>query len=239
MPSDRQDFHRTVPVRMAVVAATLLGASLYLGYASRAEELPPRESLATLPMQVEDWVGRREPDLPRDILAVLGADDYVIRSYSRVPQGTDAARASGAVLPLSLYIGYHSSQRQGDTLHSPLNCLPGAGWQPVEVGRTTVRVRSAPGADASPIEINRVVIAKGLDRQLVLYWYQSHRRVVASEYWGKVYTVLDSIRYHRTDAALVRVVTALPEGEAAASAEHRAIAFVQSLFPLLRNHLPS
>jgi EpsI family protein len=87
--------------------------------------------------------------------------------------------------------------------------------------------------------VNRVTIAKGLDRQLVLYWYQSHRRVVASEYWGKVYTVLDSVRYNRTDAALVRVVTPLLDGEPVEAVERRAVAFVQSLFPLLPRHLPS
>ena len=115
---------------------------------------------------------------------------------------------------VGLYVGYHDSQRQGDTIHSPLNCLPGAGWQPLEQGRITVSVRDHGTARPAPIEVNRVVIGKGLDRQLVLYWYQSHRRVVASEYWGKVYTVLDAMRYNRTDAAMVRVITPVRDGRA-------------------------
>jgi len=95
------------------------------------------------------------------------------------------------------------------------------------------------GNDAPrPIEINRVVIGKGLDRELVLYWYQSHRRVVASEYWGKIYTVLDSVRYHRTDAALVRVITPMDTADSE-SPDERATKFVQALFPRLIGHLPS
>ena len=84
-----------------------------------------------------------------------------------------------------------------------------------------------------------MLIGKGLDRQLVLYWYQSHRRVVASEYWGKVYTVMDAVRYNRTDAALVRLVIPLRDQQAVESAEQSGVAFVQSLFPLLSRYLPS
>ena len=86
--------------------------------------------------------------------------------------------------------------------------------------------------------MNRVIIGKGLDWQLVLYWYQSHRRIVASEYWGKVYSVLDAVRYNRTDAALVRVVAPIPDHMAIGLVEERARAFVQTLFPLLGRHLP-
>jgi len=220
-----------VAVRIVTIAASLLGGALYLAQFSRPERVPDREMLAGLPMVVDGWVGQREPDFNARIVAVLGVDDYVLRSYSHQ-----------ASLPIGLYIGYHTSQRQGDTIHSPLNCLPGAGWQPLEQGRTTIAVHGAPaGRDTTtPIEVNRVVIGKGLDRQLVLYWYQSHRRVVASEYWGKIYTVLDAVTYNRTDAALVRLVTPIADGDRAAQeAGRRATRFVQALFPFLGRHLPS
>jgi EpsI family protein len=147
-------------------------------------------------------------------------------------------RADGATA--GLYVGYHGSQRQGDTIHSPLNCIPGAGWLPMEQGRITIDVRPGLRAQGTvPIQVNRVVIAKGMDRQLVLYWYQSHRRVVASEYWGKIYTVMDAIRYNRSDAALVRVITPIRENVPVDAADARAVSFVESLFPLLERHLPS
>lgn len=218
---------KSTGVRLWVIAVAMAAAALYLQQASKAEELPPRTSLALLPMSIDGWQGRREPDLTPEVLAVLGAEDYTVRSYLK---GSEYA---------GLYIGYHSSQRQGDTIHSPLNCLPGAGWQPTDQGRLLLPVKRGPEAPDAPIEVNSVVISKGLDRQLVLYWYQSHRRVVASEYWGKVYTVLDAVRYNRTDAALVRVIMPIREGESKQATEARATPFVQSLFPLLGPHLPS
>ena len=227
MPSRLTERMSAVVVRMVIVAASLVAAALYLGATSRAEELPPREPLAGLAMVIDGWQGRRQPDLEPEVLAVLGADDYLLRTYSRA-----------GVPGVGVYVGYHSSQRQGDTIHSPLNCLPGGGWQPVDVGRLAIPVQGAPDASGT-IVVNRVTITKGLDRQLVLYWYQSHRRVVASEYWGKIYTVLDSVRYNRTDAALVRVVTPLRDGEPVEAVERRAVWFVQSLFPLLPRYLPS
>jgi EpsI family protein len=214
--------------RVVIVTAVVIAAGLYLAGRTRAEEVPPRESLAKLPMTLNTWMGRREPDFTPEVLAVLGVDDYITRTYARRGQ-----------MPIGLYIGYHSSQRQGDAIHSPLNCLPGAGWLPIEQGRSVIQVQSNATAAPAPVEVNRFVIAKGLDRALVFYWYQSHRRVVASEYWGKIYTVLDSVRYNRTDAALVRVVVPIPDGIDAATVEKDAITFVQSLFPLLPRYLPS
>lgn len=216
----------------AFVLTALFGVTgLLLSYASVAEPTPIRAPLAGLPVSLKGWEGRVERDFEPEIVKVLGVDDYVTRSYF----GTDRRR-------LGLYIGYHSSQRQGDTIHSPLNCLPGAGWLPVQQGRRMLSVATDSSRGSTrTIEINRVVIERGLDRQLVLYWYQSHNRVVASEYWGKIYTVIDAIRLNRTDAALVRVVSPVPsrDAEDLEAAERAAVEFVQVLFPLLGKHLPS
>jgi EpsI family protein len=218
-----------VVVRSLIVTVLFLGAAAYLASATKAEELPPREPLSRLSMTIDDWAGRRDTDLTPEVLAVLGVDDYITRVYVRKDEPV-----------LGLYIGYHDSQRQGDTIHSPLNCLPGAGWEPEEIGRKTIAVRSSEkDSSLRNIDVNKVVIAKGIDRALVLYWYQSHRRVVASEYWGKVYTVLDSVRYNRTDAAMVRIVVPIPDGASMQSAEDEATTFAQALFPHLSPHLPS
>src|SRR5262245_48739439 len=120
---------RSTTVRLAVIVACFLATFAYLQRASQAEDVPPRKSVARLPMSLDKWVGRREPDFTKQILAVLGVDDYTIRTYQRANQP-----------PVGLYVGYHAGQRQGDTIHSPLNCLPGAGWQPIEQGRTTLHV---------------------------------------------------------------------------------------------------
>ena len=217
-------------VRALTLSALFLATSIVLAQASRAEPTPVRRTLAELPLALEGWHGRVERDFDSAIVKVLGVDDYANRSYF-----------SSDGLRLGLYIGYHSSQRQGDTIHSPLNCLPGAGWTPLEQGRLVLAVWDPSLGHDRQIEINRVVIERGLDRQLVLYWYQSHGRVVASEYWGKIYTVVDAIRLNRTEAALVRVIAPLSsrEPEALASADKVARAFVQALFPVLGDYLPS
>jgi EpsI family protein len=203
------------------------------GIVARANESEPvvlRASFDLFPMQIDEWRGIQYPPLDEITLSVLGADDYVNRAYV-------TPERSG----VGLFIGYYQSQRQGDTMHSPLNCLPGAGWEPLSKTTMAIPVASSAGASEAPIVVNRYVIQKGLERQLVLYWYQSHGRVVASEYWGKYYLVRDSIRLHRTDGALVRVIAPINPRAAAgeADAERLAVQFVKSMFPVLGGYLPA
>jgi EpsI family protein len=105
--------------------------------------------------------------------------------------------------------------------------------------RPEVVVPSGDGT-ARSVRVNRVVIEKGLERQLVYYWYQSQGRVVASEYWGKFYSVVDAVRHNRTDGALVRVMLVVPgpSSDALAESDRKALDFVSTLFPLLSNYLP-
>jgi EpsI family protein len=168
-------------------------------------------------------MGRELPPFDDRVLKTLGADEYVSRLYS----GPDAN-------VVGLYVGYYRTQRQGDTMHSPLNCLPGAGWQPVSGGRVVIPIEGR-----EPIEVNRYIVQKGEERQLVLYWYQSQSRVVASEYWGKVYLVLDAIRTRRSDAALIRVTSPIGARQSEAEAAGYAVDFVKTMFPRLVEHLPS
>jgi EpsI family protein len=216
--------------RTLLLTVCLLTTWGYLGFAARAEPTPIRAPLSALPLSVGEFRGRVEPPLTDEVLEILKVDDYTIRSYSKNADQT-----------LGFYVGYHATQRQGASIHSPQNCLPGAGWTPAEQRRLTVDVLDAAGGQSRRIEVNRVVIERGLDRQLVVYWYQSHGRVVASEYWGKIYSVVDAIRYNRSDAALVRIIVpmATPGSEGIARAEELALEFVQAVFPRLSDHLPS
>jgi EpsI family protein len=212
-------------IRLALLCLVLISASAFIARASRPEIVPIRAPLSELPMQIGDWKGQASPEMDPRVRAVLGVDDYINRVY----YGPE-------LYPAGLYIGYYQSQREGDTMHSPLNCLPGAGWNPMEKGHILI-----PIDESVPIEINRILIMKGTDRQLVLYWYQSHGRVIASEYWGKIYTVLDALRMNRTDAALVRVVCPLTglDAKTEIAVELRAVEFVKTLFPVLERFLPA
>jgi EpsI family protein len=216
-------------VRAAIVTFCLLAGAVVVARASKSEVVPPRESLSTFPLTMGTWQGQRLPDFDEKITAVLGVDEYVNAAYYGPNQ------SSG----VGLYIGYYQSQREGDTMHSPLNCLPGAGWLPVTQERIVIPVTDAKGP--RDIEVNNVVIEKGLDRQVVVYWYQSHGRVVASEYWGKIYLVTDAVRYARTDGALVRVVVPIrsSDPEADAAARKTAVEFTKTLFTQLDRYLPS
>ena len=214
-------------IRAVVLFAIFLAASGAIARAQRVEHVPARQSFTALPMTLNEWQGRTEPPLTDKELEVLGADDYVLRSYYT----TD--KAAG------LYMGYWATQKRGDTVHSPLNCLPGSGWEPLSHRALRIGVRDA--ASNREIEVNRYVIQKGIDRQLVLYWYQSHGRVIASEYWGKFYLVADSVRLSRSDTAIVRVVVPIADSSptAEAAAERTGVEFVQVLFPTLGDYIPS
>ena len=154
-------------------------------------------------------------------------DEYLNRVYV-APDGREAG----------LYIGYYRSQRQGDAIHSPQNCLPGAGWESVKAGTLTIPIERGTGVAPRRIEVARYVIQKGLDRALVLYWYQSHGRVIAGDYRAKIFSIIDAVRLNRTDAALVRIVTPILDNETETASETRASAFVQSIFPLTGRYLP-
>jgi len=214
-------------MRIAIVLGCLLVASVAVARADRSEDTPLRMSFSMFPIQLGDWKGVQLPPFTDQVLAVLGLDDYVTRNYVR-PDRTI----------VNLYVGYWKSQRQGDTMHSPQNCLPGAGWEPVS--QSSLTFPDPRRAGAPPLTVNRFLIQKGLERQLVLYWYQGRGRVVGNEYMSKIYLVMDAARYNRTDAAIVRVVVPVPgtSSEAEAAAEQTALAFLRELMPALGNFLP-
>jgi EpsI family protein len=212
--------------RAILLTAAFLATLGLVAQAKQSEIVPIRSSFVTFPMEIDEWRGRQEAPFEDDILVILGVDDYLTRSYF----------SPGAAL--GLYVGYWQSQEQGAAIHSPLNCLPGAGWAPVSKSTLELDVADPAGAPRR-IAINRYVISKGLDRQLVLYWYQSPGRVVASEYAGKFYLVKDAIQLNRTDAALVRIVVPLAADDAdGAEAERKGVRFVKSIFPVLNTYLP-
>jgi EpsI family protein len=206
-------------VRTAVVLAMLAVAGVYSSRAASVEARVPRESLASLPLALGGWHGREATALADDVLAQLGVDDYVNRQY-----------AMAGTPPVGLYVGYYTSQRQGDTIHSPQNCLPGSGWRPIETGVTELR------AGDRMVPVNQFVIQKGLDRQVVLYWYQGRGRVTANEYANKAFLMLDAARLHRTNGGLVRLIS--PIASTTDAAKSQLASFAALLFGHLDGYLP-
>ena len=191
------------------------------------DRVPKSTPLRQFPTTVGRWSSTDVP-INQDTLDVLGKGFFLNRVYTAAaPASTDVPGSLG------LFIGYFPTQRTGQSIHSPQNCLPGSGWTFESSGTTDITDDSG-----KTIRVGEYVISDGSTKDEVLYWYRAHGRSIASDYAAKLYTLADSNRYGRTDAALVRVVTAMRPGESRESAHNRAISFVQQTSPLLPAYIP-
>ena len=198
--------NRSSNLRFGLLLIVLLfGGAIINVWENAGEARVSRKSLKEFPARIGSWQQQGEDvRFDDETEKVLRADDYVSRNF----------QSNGRLA--SLYVGYYATQRNGATYHSPLNCLPGSGWVMSDGGKMTITPTGAPSFEA-----NRYVIQNGNQRALMIYWYQGRGNTVASEYWAKIYTVLDSVRRRRSDGALVRVMT--PFGNSPADAEKSAI----------------
>jgi EpsI family protein len=208
--------------RFTVVTLLLAATGLFLHARTSHEFVLPRTALASFPLELNNWVGADVP-IPGEILKTLGTGEFMQRTY----------RDRTATGPyVDLYVAYRRSQ-QKLVNHLPQDCLEGSGWSPVEVGTTTL---AYPG-DA-PFSVNRYLIAKGEDRQLILFWYSARGRRVASDDKMTAYMAFDSLRMNRSDNALIRMNTPIRPGEKTEDAEQRLLSFAGLVSPILPNYIP-
>ena len=210
-------------LRFGIAAVLMLATAIVLQVHSRSEYFPPRAALSSLPLQIDGWRGT-DSVLDKQTLDILGPGDFLVRDYENASQPQPW---------IDLYIAYFPTQKAGDTIHSPNHCLPGAGWIPTS--REVVQIARP---DGSSFPVNRYVVSKFGERQLVLYWFQAHGRAVASEYWAKYYLVSDSIRMNRSDGGLVRLMTPMFDGESPEAAQARVMKLGSQLLPLLDSYIP-
>ena len=208
-------------VRVFVSLALLLGTFGLLQLRSTGEAVPIRRSLATLPTQVGEWTGREAAVLAPAELEMLRPTDYLVRRH-----------VDGAGRSVWLYVGYWDTQRRGAQPHSPKNCLPGGGWEPLDAGRLTIPL-PAPHA---PLTVNRFIIQKDQEQQVVLYWYDAQGRPLASEVEARVQMVRSAILRNRTDGAIVRVTSYVQGG--VDETTRRLVEYVQALYPILSEYIP-
>jgi EpsI family protein len=209
--------------RFISAALLVASAAVFLQARTHSENFPPRQSLQSFPDRLQSWTGT-DIALDKEALDVLGPGDFLLRVYQNEEQPQPY---------VDLFIAYFPTQRAGDTIHSPKNCLPGAGWAPIASSRITLTL---PGH--TPFPANRYLIAKGDVRELVLYWYWAHDRGVASEYWAKFYLVKDSVQMNRSDGALIRITTPMESGETTEAAQQRLLPFAGSVAPILNTYIP-
>jgi EpsI family protein len=210
-------------VRILTIVLLAQAAAFY-AFASRAEKIPTHVPLAQFSLPSGNWSAVEELPMDKDSLEVLKADDILSRLYTNRTTGQTA----------TLFVAFFETQRTGKTPHSPKNCLPGAGWTQTHSGMLDVTV---PG-EQNPIRVNQYVVARGDNQSVVLYWYQAHNHVIASEYSAKLFTITDAIRYNRTDTSLVRVVVGVNGGDTH-DALDTAVSFVKAFFEPLKQYLPA
>jgi EpsI family protein len=214
--------------RFWIVIVILVSTIFVLQGRGDVDQVPFSEPLRLMPQSFGPWTAQDVP-LTDDTLEVLGKGDFLNRIYTfQSPDG--AVR----VPPISLFIGYFASQRTGQTMHSPQNCLPGAGWTFESQKYTTIQ-----DINGKDYKVGEYVISNGDIRQFVIYWYQAHGRSVPNEYLAKAYMVTDAIRMNRTDGALVRVITQILPSETLDAAGARAIHFTQQMAPDLPRFIPN
>jgi exosortase D (VPLPA-CTERM-specific) len=191
--------------------------------AGRAEIVPERLRFVSFPTRLGNWTGHPAL-LEKDVEQVLKVDDYILSDYTKPKTRV-----------VNFYVAYYATQRNGASPHSPIVCIPGGGWQITSFQRTSYRSKAL----GLNLPLNRVVIARGNQKQLVYYWFAEHGRNIANEYWSKWYLFLDAIAKNRTDGALVRLTTPLDPGEPEQQADKRLQGFIEVLWPRLQAYLPA
>jgi EpsI family protein len=216
--------YRSLPASFVAALGLLAGAALVAAaLPARNPERPERHELLQFPMSIDAWRGQPER-IDRAALDVLNADDTLLANYRD---------ARGNLV--NLYVAYFAAQSRAAEAHSPRICIPGGGWD-IESLRP-VTLEGVPFGDA-PLRVNRVVISRGEQRQLVYYWFQQRGRNITHEYAAKWFILVDQIRINRSDGAMVRLTTPIRRGEDEAQAESRLNAFAAELVPLLAAYIP-
>ncbi len=217
------------------ILCLLGGTAALINVRGDQDRVPSSTPLSQFPSRIGVWSSTDVP-IHQDVLDVLGKGFFLNRIYTETasvsPATVSPATTAGAD-SIGLFIGYFPTQRTGQSIHSPQNCLPGSGWTFESSGTTDIT-----DDVGKMIRVGEYVISDGTSKDEVLYWYRAHGRSMASDYAAKFYTLLDSIRYSRTDAALVRVVTTMRPGESRQAAHDRAVNFVKETSPLLPAYVP-
>jgi exosortase D (VPLPA-CTERM-specific) len=189
----------------------------------RAEVPLPRAMFVDFPMKLDGWLGTSH-SLEKQYIDALRFDDYVLADF-QFDEGQ----------PVNLYAAYYRSQRKGQSAHSPQSCLPGDGWEISSFKRMDLpasfgMVRSLP--------VNRALIQKDSQKQIVLYWFKQRDRTLSNEYLVKLFLFWDGLSRGRTDGALVRIASLIGPGETEDIVDQRLLRFVSTIEPELNRYVP-
>ncbi|HEV8621046.1 MAG TPA: EpsI family protein [Nitrospiraceae bacterium] len=189
----------------------------------RGEVPPPRAMFVDFPMKLDGWVGT-SLSLEKQYIDALRFDDYVLADYR-----------FGDGLPVNLYTAYYRSQRKGQSAHSPQSCLPGGGWEISSFKRMDLPASSGM---VRSLHVNRALIQKDNQKQIVLYWFKQRDRILTNEYLVKLFLFWDAVSRGRTDGALVRIASLVGPSETEEIVDQRLLRFVSTIEPELTRYVP-
>lgn len=210
----------TIPAYVGSVLLVIFAVFFAWSIGDRQEHPPARATFMDFSMRIGTWRGTTLP-VESQLISTLRFDDYLLADYAGSGEG-----------PITLYMAYYRSQRNGQSAHSPSSCIPGGGWE-----ITSHRSLALP-VDGKNIPINRVFIQKDRERQLVLYWFKQRDRHLASEYSVKWYLFWDALTKQRSDGALIRLSASVLPGETEEDVEHRILQFAGNIQPQLTRYIP-
>ena len=193
-----------------------------LTYLSTPEIIEVKKPFSTFPTQIGHWNGSEERFDER-IYRVLGVSDSFLANFWKPGEPT-----------VNLYVGFYESQREGELIHSPKNCMPGGGWNITEVAIEPLQLNDAASTEH---KIIKLVLQRGPSKQVSLYWYQSRGRIISSEYMQKIYLVWDAVTRNRTDGSFVRLIAPVVGSEEQTLATLKN--FAREVFPILQEYIPS
>ena len=206
-----------------IIAATMLLTSVCIAYFSKVNDTPPLRNFSEFPMQISNWHGKKSY-FNENVYKILGVDDSILATYFNA-EGEN----------VQLYAGYYTSQREGEIIHSPKNCMPGSGWSIASIEPVTINHANNAGGQA---RINKVILVNGSQKQVMFYWFHSRGRIIRSEYAQKIFLVWDSILRHRTDGSFIRLISPVTAGNEQQATEYLK-QFSEKLFPILNHFIPS
>lgn len=225
--SDRVSFISKLPrAYSAVCILLLIMLPLSALVSGREEQTPDRLRFTNFPLQIDAWKGV-DVGMGQEFIDTLKFDDYIIGNYTK----------KGDLSPVNLYVAYYASQRKGASVHSPKSCIPGDGWRIGDFNQRSVSGVIAAGGEE--LRVNRAVISKGQQKQLVYYWFQQRGRIITNEYLVKWFLFWDALTKQRTDGALVRLVFSLSEGMDEVQGDNKLEEFLKTTFPLLKDYVPN
>jgi EpsI family protein len=213
-----------MPIKQTLIAISImLISSISLIYFKNSEDKLINKSLSDFPATISQWQGTKSR-FDENVYDILGVDDSILYNYYNEKRET-----------IQLYIGYYQSQREGEIIHSPKNCMPGSGWDIID---NTLLALNLENHDGEPIKIIKLKLHNGINSQIAFYWFHSRGRIINSEYAQKIYLVWDSITRNRTDGSFVRLLSPITDGNEAQTIE-RLKEFSEQIIPLLNDFIPT